>query len=122
MKRLFVFTLIFSVIYSCNVRAQDSVLLNQGDPAPFPGFLLPPEKIKELRNDSIDLNYYKKANENLNLQIVDYDKRVNLYIQQNDKLSERLAKSETGFFERVGFFILGAAITGLIGFGVYKSR
>lgn len=72
-------------------------------------------------NDNIDLQYYKKSTDNLNLQIVDYQKRVDNFQVQNDKLSERLSKSETGFFERVGFFMLGAAAATLIAYGASRA-
>ncbi len=63
----------------------------------------------------------KKTVDNLNLQIVDYDKRIKNFSEQNDKLSERLQKSDTGWFERLGFFILGAASATLIAFGASRA-
>lgn len=90
--------------------------------APFSGYLLPPETVKNLYNSDIDLNFYKKANDNLNLQIVDYEKRLQNFREQNEKLADRLEHSETNFFEKTGFFILGALITGAVSFAVYKSH
>jgi uncharacterized coiled-coil protein SlyX len=83
--------------------------------------LIPPEKLKELYNNDIDLQYYKKSSDNLNLQIVDYQKRVDNLSVQNDKLSERLQKSDSSFLERVGFFILGAGVATVIAYGASRA-
>lgn len=118
MKKLLILILLISNI----TLAEDAVQLGKGQLAPYDGFLLPKEKIIELKNQDLDFQYLNKENANLKLIQVDYEKRLNLYIDQNDKLSKRLTESDTGFFEKAGMFVLGSLITGLIGYGVYKTR
>lgn len=100
----------------------DAVLLNVGDKVPYSGYLLDPEKAKQLYNNDIDLQLSKKTVDNLNLQIVDYQKRVDNFSTQNDKLSERLQKSDSSFFEKVGFFIFGSSVTALLAYGIYRTK
>lgn len=40
---------------------------------------------------------------------------------QNDKLSERLQRSDTGFFEKMGVFLLGAVLAGGIAVGLGRT-
>jgi hypothetical protein len=115
------YLLIISLLFSQITYAQDAVLLEQGKAAPFSGYLLSRDKVVELKNNTIDLEYSRKENNNLKLIQTDYEKRLNLYIEQNDKLSERLHKSDTGFLEKSGYFIFGALITGLLAYGTTKS-
>lgn len=103
-------------------HADDAVFLDINKPAPFAGFLLSKDKVMQLRNEDIDLTYSKKENDNLKLEITDYQTRVNNYKTENESLAERLQKSNAGFFEKAGFFIMGSLITGLIGYGVYRTK
>lgn len=118
MKKLLTIILLFSQL----CLAEDSVQLGKGQLAPFDGFLLPKERIIELKNQDLDFQFVNKENSNLKLINQDYEKRLNLYIEQNDKLAKRVTESDTNVFEKAGFFILGAVITGAIGYGVYKTK
>lgn len=91
---------ILLILASITAQAQDSVLLNQNSPAPFTGYLLPPEKVQEFQNMSYEINTDKviiqsyektitlyKSNEDL------YNKKVQALNDQNDRLAESLGKA-----------------------------
>lgn len=87
--------------------AQESVYLNQKDPAPFSGFLLPEEKVKELRNDSLEKDMYKTEG---TLK----DTQIKLLSDQNDKLAKTLeSTSSLSMWEKIGYFAAGVLLTGL---------
>lgn len=98
-----------------------SVFLTKGQASPYDGYLLDQAKVKSLYNDNLDLQFYKKSNDNLNLQIVDYDKRVNNCLSQNDKLAVKLEHSDSNMLEKIGFFFLGAAAASIVAFGAARA-
>lgn len=123
MKKLIIFILIISILlFSKSIQAQDSIHLNNGQIAPFEGYLLPPEKITEFRNDSIDLDFYKKTNINLGIEIQDYNTRLLNYQTENQNLNKQLSESNNSFWSKAGFFILGCAVTGLLAQAIYRTR
>lgn len=123
-----IFTLVVLIpfiLFSCNgVYASDtqSTLLNKGDVAPYQGMLLTPDAANKVRIDVLELDYQKTATTNLTSEVSDYQQRLKNYQDENNNLSDRLAKSDTGFFAKAGFFILGAAITGVLAYGIYRSK
>ena len=110
-----------------------------GDTDPYradKGFVLPqeswvfsPEKAKDVRNRLIDLDTYTKMNESLNKSLDLYksneelqQNKVNLLLEQNDKLAKRLGESQSlNNWERLGLFILGIAATVGAGFAIKKA-
>ena len=120
MKKCITIILLFSTICSADVQ-HDSIQLNAGQVAPFTGYLLPPDKVLQFRSDEIDLDFYKKTNGNLNLEITDYQTRVKNYQDENAELAKQVASSDN-FFSKAGYFVLGALITGLVSYGVYKTK
>lgn len=114
--------LLFSTICNAdvNIKQQDSIQLEIGASAPFTGFLLPPDKILQFRNDEIDLSFYKKTNDNLNLEITDYENRIKNYQDQNDSLAKQVASGDT--LGKIGWFLGGAIITGLLAQAIYRTR
>lgn len=121
---------LLAILLSFQAVAQDDVVhLNQGNPAPFDGYLFSPSKEKELRLLDSNVNYYKSLNNSLDIinkaQSDNLDKmsqRLTIRDQQLDLVTKRLSETNAGFFEKAGFFILGSVITGVIGYGVYKTR
>lgn len=112
--------IILILLFSTLCQAQDAIFLDQNKPAPFAGYLLPQEKILEFRNDEIDLGFYKKTNDNLNLEITDYQTRLKNYQEQNDNLAKQL--NNDNFFSKSGYFVLGCIITGLVAQSIYRTR
>lgn len=122
--RLFLNKLIVGILLvSIPVLAEDKVkYLGQNDPAPYAGYLFTPEATKQLRVDAIELDGSKRLNQYYSEQINTYETRLKDYQQQNNELSSRLASSDTSFFSKAGYFIFGAVLTGMIAYGVYKTK
>lgn len=87
--------------------AEQSVFLNKDEKAPYSGYLLPESKVIELRNNTLDMEYYKRAYEIKS-------KQVDMLIPQLDKSTQALNESKnTTNWERAGWFVLGILATGL---------
>lgn len=103
--------------------------LDKGDPAPFEGWIFTPGKEKDLRLLDQNYNYYKSLSDSLaiinkaqNDNLLKDQDRLSIKDQQIDNLSKRLNDFDTNFLAKAGYFILGATITGLIAYGVYRSK
>lgn len=120
--------LVSSLIWSQFVYADDAIYLNQNDKAPYSGYLLSEDKIKELRNNTIERDGFKAINDSLTkqLSLVQQDsslkdQKVNLLLDQNDKLAKTAyADRELNTWERVAYFVGGVLITGFAIYGVHQ--
>lgn len=88
-----------------------------------------PVKAKEVRDRLIDLDNELKLNESLSKSIELYKKneeiqnnKVNLLLEQNDRLAKSLGSERTlNNWERFGFLTLGIVLTVLAGFAIKKA-
>lgn len=87
--------------------AQDSIYLDKDKSAPFSGYLLPEETVKELRNNTLERDLYKTESD---LR----ERQVKLLSDQNEKLAKTLQDtSSLSTWEKIGFFLGGVILTGL---------
>ncbi len=101
---------------------QSVELIEKGSQAPCTGFLFSPEAEAKVAQDYSDLQYYKALNERLeerrkltDKELFIIDKRLQLYIEQSEILSERLHKREKhSEWQKVIWFSLGVLATGLV--------
>jgi hypothetical protein len=119
--------LIFSI--SLTLNAQESVYLKRGSSAPFDGFLLPPAKVEELKNATLERDSYKLLNISYEKSL-QYQNGIQSALEQQTKLlgedNTRLATSlrderSMTTLERIGWFALGVFGTGLAAYGISKA-
>jgi hypothetical protein len=119
--------LIFSILsISINVKAQDAVMLEAGQKAPFTGILMVPSLAQDLRKAVIErdsLVVQKESYERslaLTKTITEAnEKKISILLEQNDKLALRLGEERSmGNWERLGWLSIGIIATGIAAYGI----
>lgn len=95
--------------------------ITKGSPSPIDGFVIDREKADIIRNSDLDSQYTKKENSYLKEDNDTLNKRVNLAQNQIDSLSKQVLQEKDTFWTKMGFFILGAAVTTGLAFGVSRA-
>jgi hypothetical protein len=118
---------ILTLLISCNfVFAEEVKIVRKGEIVPYDGVLFSKDKEKEVRTD-LDVSEkkiitLKKLNELNEKEIEILDKRLQLYQKKSTELAELQVKNEKHTsIQNVVYFISGALITGVIGYGVIKA-
>lgn len=106
--------------------AQDVKVLKKGESAPFDGVLFTKELERQIRNDKIIADEKIRVLTELNDLSTKENKvitsRLELYQQKSLQLVELNNKMEnSSFIKNAGYFIAGALITGVIGYGVIQA-
>ena len=124
-------TFLISLIILSQISIADEgvIYLPKETPAPYTGFLFTQEKTKEVRIGLIDRDTYKTLNESLNKTIEMckdnasiQEKKVNILLTQNDKLSQDLYSArQTSTWENTLWFFGGVVLTGLIFYGTSQA-
>lgn len=121
-KVLVSFILIGNMCY-----AQDATWLNQKDSAPFDGYLIKEERVKELTKAESDNKYNSgiieslKASTLLQESIIQHkDNQINMLLSQNDHLAQVSNTAEhSNTLEKVLIFAAGAlAMYGAVKLGI----
>lgn len=122
-------TLLCLLISQIAISDTDPYLAPKGFSLPQESWIFSPEKAKEVRGKLIDGETYFKLNESLTKSLDLYksneeiqQNKVNLLLEQNDKLVKTSAASQSlNSWERVGWFVLGIAATIGAGFAIKKA-
>ena len=117
------FKLLSMLLIASSAMADDgAVLLNKGDLAPYPGYLITTSMATKARDNSVDLTATKKINLNLTDENSLLNERLANAQKQDEFLSNQLIKEkDNGMFSKVGFFILGSLVTGAIAYGTTRA-
>lgn len=119
--KLLIFLLSFNLCMANEVK-----VLKKGEVAPFDGVLFTKELERQIRNERIvadekikllnELNdLSSKENEILKSRLELYQKKTTELLDMNNKV-----ESST-FIKSAGYFLAGALITGVIGYGVIQA-
>ena len=99
--------------------------LKKGEPAPNDGYHFSKKEEEKLRATIENSNGKIIKLEQLGVIkddiINEQKKQVEQYSRTNDRLHKQLEKRPTGFWGKVGYFMLGAVITGLVSYGAARS-
>lgn len=128
LKLLVLIVLILNVLFNNKAFSQVTVV-KKGDTVQYDGVLFSKEKELEVRQQVLDLEYEKKRNlrlSDLNIlnekQIDLMHKRIDLYQNRVQQLQERdLSNQDDRLLNNTLYFVSGALLTGLIGYGVIQA-
>ena len=126
MNKLICLLLIFSLSFPA---LADFDLLNQGQAAPYTGYLITSDREKKLRMLDKELeicnninNSYKRLDSFNSENEAILIKRLDLYKNESERLANTLAKNNSdSFWEKTLYFGLGAVLTGFIAYGVVQA-
>jgi len=120
MKKTLLALMIISLLLSY-ARADEFEFLKKGTPAPFDGYIVTPEKERNLRLTNEQLKISEDTLKLQNEKISIYEKRLQIRDTQIDALSNRVVEQkDESFFTKAGMFILGAVVTTGIVYGVSR--
>ena len=105
------------------------MFLLEGNKAPYTGFLISEEQARQLKRNQEDLNRLQMINGSMEKSIelykaneLLYDTKIHRLSEENIKLAEVLHKnSQNSSIEKIVYFGLGAILTGLASYGIYKA-
>lgn len=126
MRILLSSSLIFPTITS---KADDTIALDKGVPAPFSGLLMTTSKAKVLRSQLLERDALLQEKESFEKSLALYadieslnQQKVGLLTTENERLSKQLGiASTTTNWERALYFGLGTLATGLIFYAASQS-
>jgi hypothetical protein len=119
--------LFLSALIMCNMCfAQPVTPVKKGEQVPFDGILFTKEKEKEVRT-ALEVSEKRvitlsKLNDLNNAEISILTDRLELYQKKSKELSDRESRlQDSSFLKNSLYFIAGALITGVIGYGVVRA-
>lgn len=126
MKKLVALILLISTpVFGDSLPENINVVhLLPGATAPFEGYLFRPAMEQQFRLTDAQLDYQKQINAELtavNLSYQDEVKVANERINNQQAEIKELNSKVNPFFGKEFYFVLGAVLTGLVGFSVYRS-
>jgi len=121
-KSLSILLIISSLISNLSF-AEEAVLLSKGEAAPYSGALLPVDKLQELRKAYLEKDSLSRSIELYKSNELLYTKKVDVLSEQNDRLAKTAYEERNmSTLEKIGYFGLGAILTGLVAYGIYRTK
>lgn len=122
--------LIISIIGNIAFADSDAIVLDKGQPAPWPGILLTNDRAQSARKAEIELGQYKLLNESFQKSLdieksnIDFFKqKVDILTIDNQNLSSSLQKERSSNdLNKVFYFLGGIVLTSLAIEGANKLR
>lgn len=121
MKRFVIPIIIILRLLNVSCFAAEVTLLDAGQPAPYAGFLFTRIKADEFR--LLDINYKLSVttNEILTKQNVLLNEQLDKANANVTRLADQVVKERNDLWSNIGMFLLGAAATTLVAFGVSRA-
>ena len=114
--------LIALLLLVCSPAYANTAVLLKGQPAPWGGILMSQEKAEQVRQIKLDLDLKLVEVDILTRQnklLTDYTATSEQHIQS---LSKQVVESrDNSMLGKIGYFLLGAATTTIIAYGVSQS-
>ena len=123
MNRIILLVTIVSLFSNSLAFGDDeATTLAKGQPAPFSGFLITREKAEKIRLMDLNLQFQTKRGDILQTQVNLLQDQNNKNIEHISNLSSTIAESKSdNIYGKIGFFVLGAVLTGFVSYGIYRS-
>lgn len=118
---------LLTVLLISNLALADDVkVVKKGETVPFDGVLFTKELEKQIRSDTQILekkvDTLTRINSINEQEITILNQRVSLYQEKAKEMADREVKQESSsFWKNAAYFISGAVLTGVIGYGVIKA-
>lgn len=120
--------IILMLLIAQPVFADTAQNISKGQPAPYDGVIMDKERSEKVRDELIDKDALVKTNESLNKSIKLYQSNEDilngqkqLLLNQNIELTKTLNDTrETSTLTKVGFFLLGVAVTSAAVYGATR--
>lgn len=120
--KLFTILIMVLTAYPLNALSDEVIHLDKDQKAPYEGFLFDREKAEKVRILDIGLKSQVKINSILTDENGIYEERLTNLREQNSNLSKSLIEERSSsIWSKLGFFILGAAVTTGVVYGVSKA-
>jgi hypothetical protein len=119
--------LLLTIFITLNIAlAEDVKVVKKGDEVPFDGVLFPKEKEREIRTEieiaNKEVITLKKLNDLNEKEIDILNKRLDIYQKKSIELIKlEEEKKENDLLKNTLYFISGAVLTGVIGYGVLQA-
>lgn len=128
-SKILIFILTFSLCSSpFNSLAEDepdnekSTYLKAGQVVPFTGYLITPTTADKVRQNKIELGQLKIRLDFAATKEQSQATYIDTIYKQNQELAKAVVETkDDAFISKVGFFLLGSALAGLISYGVYSA-
>lgn len=117
--------MILLLLISFQCFAQDIIPIKKGQPSPIDGFVISKRLNTRMIEDTEILERKNLQLRDLSVlqdeALSDLNKHKETLVRHNAELRGALKEKPTGFWQKTGYFVLGALITGAISYGTIRS-